>query len=590
MVGFALDEKQKSNTRMAWNILLPRERLRLLGIFALLIFGTFLETFSLALVVPVVGILTRPHYLERYPRIRDLLGDPTQTQFVVGVMVTLVVVYIVKTAFLIWSDWMQSGFSVSITTRVGRTLFDRYLRQPYAFHLQRNSSILIRNSQSAAGSLTTGLINPILLILSDSLINIGLLVLLVVLEPRGTLITVIVFGCAAYAFRQFTSRRVRAWGTTLNHHKAMMIQHLQQGFGGVKDVKILGREQDFVEQYSDHLIGNARINRRFFMVQKLPRYGLEVLMIVGLGVLVSTMIMGGSELSSIFPVLALFGATGFRLLPAINRITNNLTTISVSRAMICELHDDLELPDDGLIIRVGSMPFRDEIGVRSARFSYSDESGEVLKGISLSVRRGEAVGLVGPSGSGKSTLVDVVLGLLRLDSGEVAVDGLDISLHLRSWQNNIGYVPQSIFLTDDSLRRNIAFGLPSSEIDEAAVVEAVELAQLSEFVSSLPDRLDTVVGERGVRLSGGQRQRIGIARALYHSPSVLVLDEATSSLDTETEHGVMQAVKALQGDKTVIIVAHRLSTVEYCDRLYRLDAGHIVDEGTFDEVMSRLRN
>ena len=210
-----------------------------------------------------------------------------------------------------------------------------------------------------------------------------------------------------------------------------------------------------------------------------------------------------------------------------------------------------------------------------------------MQDVSLVVRRGEAVGFVGPSGAGKSTLVDVILGLFAPTSGTVLVDGLDIQDNLRNWQNQIGYVPQTIYLTDDTLRRNVAFGLGDENIDEQAVVDAIRLAQLEEFVTSLPEKLSTVVGERGVRLSGGQRQRIGIARALYHKPSVLVLDEATSSLDTPTEHGVMQAVQDLQGSKTVIIVAHRLSTVEYCDRLYRIEDSRLTEQGTFDEVVKR---
>jgi ABC-type multidrug transport system fused ATPase/permease subunit len=230
------------------------------------------------------------------------------------------------------------------------------------------------------------------------------------------------------------------------------------------------------------------------------------------------------------------------------------------------------------------------IKVDSVSFKYESATDFAIVGLDVEFFNGEAVGIIGPSGSGKSTLVDILLGLLEPTSGRVLVDGNDIHDNLRGWQDQIGYVPQSIFLTDDTLRRNVAFGLPKDQIDDNAVKLAIRSAQLEDFVASLPDGLDTIVGERGVRLSGGQRQRIGIARALYNNPDVLVLDEATSSLDTETEHGVMQAVQALQGEKTVIIVAHRLSTVEYCDRLYRLENARIVDEGTFSEVTSRTKD
>jgi len=329
--------------------------------------------------------------------------------------------------------------------------------------------------------------------------------------------------------------------------------------------------------------------RRFSIAQALPRFGLEILTIAGLGVLVVTMVGSGRELDSILPVLGLFGAAAFRLLPAVNRLVGSLQLITLNRPLVEDLYRDLALPTklNESLSRIDN--FTETIDLDEISFSYKNAPKPALHGVSLTVRRGEAVGLVGPSGSGKSTLVDVLLGLLAPQSGGVRVDGKDIQDDLRAWQNQIGYVPQSIFLIDDSLRNNVAFGIPKSKIDEQAVRDAIRSAQLEEFVATLPNGLDTVVGERGVRLSGGQRQRIGIARALYHNPSVLVLDEATSSLDTETEHGVMQAVQALQGDKTVIIVAHRLSTVEYCDRLYRLEDSRIVDEGSFEEVINRAK-
>jgi ABC-type multidrug transport system fused ATPase/permease subunit len=289
-------------------------------------------------------------------------------------------------------------------------------------------------------------------------------------------------------------------------------------------------------------------------------------------------------------VLGLFGAAAFRLLPAVNRLINNFQIINVSRPQVDEVFKDLDLPEQSNHENSDRSVLGNEITVDDISFSYSESLKDAVSGVSVKIGRGEAVGFIGPSGSGKSTLIDILLGLLEPKSGKVLVDGRDIYDDLRSWQDQIGYVPQSIFLTDDTLRRNIAFGLSKEKIDDDAVKSAIRLAQLEEFVASLPEGMETLVGERGVRLSGGQRQRIGIARALYHNPDVLVLDEATSSLDTETEHGVMQAVQALQGDKTVIIVAHRLSTVEYCDRLYRLENAHIVDEGTFSEVTSRAKD
>lgn len=585
----SLDQSERiSAPRIVWRILTRRERRNLGGILILMLLGTVLETFSLGLVVPAVGLLTQPDYLKKYPGIDKFLGYPTEAQFVFGSMVFLVFVYIAKTSFLIWSLWVQRGYSNSVTTRVGKKLFEIYLRQPYSFHLRRNSALLIRNSQNS-GSLMGGIIDPLLMIVSDALVTSGLFVLLMVLEPRGTMVTIIVFGVSAWLFRQFTNQRIRRWGEAQNFHKGMVLQHLQQGFGGVKDVKILGREDHFVTQYAEHLTGIAVVSRRFSVAQALPRSGLEILTIMGLAVLVVTMVGSGRELTAILPVLGLFAAAAFRLLPAVNRVINNLQLIKLNRPMVNDLYRDFVLPTPVNPLRSDHKKFSDKIEVRDVSFTYQSAPAPALAGVSLHVCRGEAVGLVGSSGSGKSTLVDVVLGLLTPNSGAVLVDNTDIQLNLRRWQDQIGYVPQSIFLIDDSLFRNVAFGLPKEKVDDEAVRAAIRSAQLEDFVSTLPAGLETVVGERGIRLSGGQRQRIGIARALYHNPSVLVLDEATSSLDTETEHGVMQAVQALQGDKTVIIVAHRLSTVEYCDRLYRLEGARIVDEGSFHDVTGRVR-
>ena len=583
------ETERRSTLRVVWAILTQKERRNLIWIFSLMLFGTLLETFSLGLVVPVVGLLTKSDYLKSHPRIDELLNYPSQTQFVVGAMLLLVLVYVVKSIFLIGSLWVQYGYSTAVTKRLGRTLFENYLKQPFTFHLQRNSATLIRNSQNSA-SVMSGTIDPILSIAADALVTTGMMVLLLVIEPKGTIITILVFALSSLALRRFSSRRIRLWGEAQNFHKGKIIQHLQQGFGGVKDVKILGRENYFVTQYSDHLDGNANVLRRFSLAQAVPRFGLEILMMIGLASLVSTMVLSGQELTGILPVLGLFGAAAFRLLPAVNRSILSAQTINLNRPLVDGVAADL-----GLSISTASMNnlhshLASSISVQDLSFSYEMTSTQALTEVSINISRGEAVGLVGPSGSGKSTLVDILLGLLEPTSGRVLIDGSDIHDNLRGWQDQIGYVPQSIFLTDDTLRRNVAFGLPKDQIDDNALTSAIRSAQLEDFVASLPDGLDTIVGERGVRLSGGQRQRIGIARALYNNPDVLVLDEATSSLDTDTEHGVMQAVQALQGEKTVIIVAHRLSTVEYCDRLYRLENARIVDEGTFSEVTSRTKD
>jgi len=582
-------EKPLKAYRLVWKLLNTRERAGLGWIFGLMLIGTVLEMFSLGLVVPIVGLLNRPDYIENIPFVAELFGNPTQAQYITGAMGLLVIVYVVKTAFLVWKNWVQRGFSNAVTTRVGNELFEKYLRQSYTFHLQRNSAVMIRNAQNSS-ILMAGIIDPLLLVASELLVSGGLFGLMLWFEPIGSITTILVFGIFAWIFRRFTSRRIRNWGEARSFHIGKMIQHLQQGFGGIKDVKTLGREDFFIDEYSTHLNATASIDRKWSVAQTLPRLGMELLTIMCLALLISIMILSGRTIDHILPILTLFGAAAFRLLPTLNQVINSFMSIGINRPILNYLYDDLGLSNTEYLSRTKHGHLAKKIEVSKISFSYEGIEREALSDVSLTVARGEAVGLIGSSGSGKSTLVDILLGLLEPTSGNVLVDGRDIHDDLRGWQDQIGYVPQSIFLTDDTLRRNVAFGLPKDKIDDDAVRSAIRLAQLGEFVAGLPNGMETVVGERGVRLSGGQRQRIGIARALYNNPDILVLDEATSSLDTETEHGVMQAVQALQGDKTVIIVAHRLSTVEYCDRLYRLENARIVDEGTFSEVTSRTKD
>ena len=364
---------------------------------------------------------------------------------------------------------------------------------------------------------------------------------------------------------------------------------MQQGLGGVKDVKLLGREADFLSTFSEHSVKSGQVAQFMEILQKLPRLWLEVLAVSGLALLVLIMLSQEREMSSIVPTIGLFAAAAFRLMPSVNRILNAVQKLRYGLVPINNLYEDFQILEQEPVVASIDSPkkilLQDDICIADITYSYYEAPAAALSNLSIRIKKGESVGIIGPSGSGKSTLVDLILGLLTPDTGQILIDGQDIQNNLRLWQDQIGYVPQAIYLTDDTLRRNVAFGLPHSQIDDLAVKRAIQSAQLEEFVSSLPDGLETFVGERGIRLSGGQRQRIGIARALYHEPGVLVLDEATSALDTATEKGVMEAVTALHGSKTVIIVAHRLSTVENCDLLCRLEQGRLIATGTPAELL-----
>ena len=578
----------KPTRKLLWDVLQSSERRSLVGVFVLILIGTLLETLSVGMMIPVLSVIASD---ERSISLVFFTVEPSmnKSQLIQLAVGLILAIYVFKNVFLAASTWIQRGFLTRVTSRIAARMLEVYIRQPYAFHLRKNSSTLIRNTQDAS-ILVAGGVEPMLTILTEGLIAFALFTVLVVVEPVGTICVIGVLLFATFIFQKFFDQKLQRWGALRQIQKGSIIQTIQQGLGAVKDVQVLGREEWFVNEHRERQTLDANLLRRINTVQAVPRLWLEVMAMTGLAGLVAIMLASGKDIDKIIPTVGLFAVTAFKVLPSINKLVSSKQALKVSRSTIETIHHDLELPiAESSSIQNTNFQFKDVV-VDHLDFKYEQSESLVLSNINLKILSGEAVGFVGQSGSGKSTLIDIMLGLLKPQSGSISINGQLIEDVKQSWQKSIGYIPQTIFLMDDSLCRNIAIGIADAEIDEFAITEALKSAQLEDFVASLPDGLDTVVGERGVRLSGGQRQRIGIARALYHRPSVLVLDEATSSLDTETEHGVMQAVQALQGDKTVIIVAHRLSTVEYCDRLYRLDAGRIVDEGTFDEVMNRSQS
>jgi ATP-binding cassette, subfamily B, bacterial PglK len=581
-----------------FSILTTTERKSALLLLVLMSVGMLLEMLGISLVIPVIAILMQEDLIARYPAIQpvlEILGNPGHTQMVVDAMVGLVAIFLVKNLFLGFLAWRQARFAYGVQVQVSQRLFTNYLRQPYTFHLQRNSAQLIRNATGEVSLFTASIIG-ILSITSEFLVLLGIIALLLLVEPLGALISVVVLGGAAWIFFHITRARITRWGKARHYHEGLRIQHLQQGLGGAKDVKLLGRENEFLAQYRIHNIQTGRVGRNQVTLQQLPRLWLELLAVSGLALLVLSMLGQGRDTAAILPTLALFAAAAFRLIPSVNRVLNAMQSLRFAMPVVNNLHQELKLvmPDPvtsrGNNAGQAKPAFKNEIRLSNISYTYHGAPNAALDDLSIVIRKDEFIGFIGSSGSGKSTLVDVILGLLTPITGQVVVDGQDIQQNLRIWQNQIGYVPQTIYLTDDTLRRNVAFGLPKDVIDDIAVRRAIRDAQLEEFVASLPKGLDTIVGERGVRLSGGQRQRIGIARALYHDPAVLVLDEATSALDTATESGVMQAVTSLRGSKTIVIVAHRLSTVEHCDRLYRLEKGRVAGEGPPSELLSANDN
>lgn len=550
--------------------------------------GMIFEMLGLGILIPAFSVMLNPDIGTKYPLLRpylSYLGNPTQAQLIVFGMSALVFIYLVKTFFLIFLSWRQSKFSSELSVTLSREMFLGYLNQPYSFHLQRNSAVLQRNLAECSNLSVVS--NTIMLLAIELSVVIGIAFMLIVVEPVGAVIITTFLGLSGFLLHKLTKNKLLSWGERRNFHAALSNQHLLQGLGGVKDILLLGREIHFLNAYSEHITSNARIQIKVTTIGLVPRLYLELLAVIGLAALVIFMVIQGKSPTLLIPTLGIFVAAAFRLIPSANRIIGSMQNLRYAQPMLDVLHDEFIMLRN---VKKNSkaakkFAFQECTTLKNVSFSYPDTQSRAIADFSLEIQKGESIGFIGSSGSGKSTLIDVILGLLDPQEGKLLIDGKPIKDNLRGWQDQIGYVPQSIYLTDDTLRRNVAFGVPDEQILDLVILKALEDAQLIEFIKSLPEGLDTVVGERGVRLSGGQRQRIGIARALYHEPSVLILDEATSALDTATELGFMDAVNALHGKKTILIVAHRLSTVSQCDRIYKLHHGKLVKEGTPDSIL-----
>ncbi len=584
-----------SVARKVFAVLDPDQRRTAGGLFLLMLVGMAFETLGVGLVVPAMAVLMQDDPASYSPALGALLeffGYPSKSMLLLGAVLSMAAIYFLKNVFLAFLAWRQAAFAFAVQARVAQKLFSRYLTQPYIFHLQHNSAQLIRNVTTEASFFCSHALVPGLLLITEAIVLVGISCLLFYLEPMGALVVTLVTGVPSLLFLRHSRQRVARWGKERQSHDGKRLQLIQEGLSGIKDVQMLGRSLTFQQQFAFHNEVMARVGGRQLFLQQVPRLWLEFVGVLGVAVLVTVLLLQGKTPPEIAAAVGLFASAAFRLMPSVNRVLTSLNGLRYGRVVLDLMHAELATSAAVTQGSVGKadarMRFTRSFALRNLCYTYPGALTGALFSVNLEVRAGEMLGIVGSSGSGKSTLVDLLLGLLEPSGGQVEADGQDIHADLQGWRKQIGYVPQSIYLTDDSLRRNVAFGVPEEEIDNTAVARAIRFAQLDALVLSLPEGLETFVGERGVRLSGGQRQRIGIARALYRDPPILVLDEATSALDVGTEAEVMKAITALQGQKTIVIVAHRLSTVEQCDRLCQLEHGRVVQIGAPADVLAKL--
>lgn len=567
---------------------------RWLVLLVLALLVSAFEAAGAVMVMLLMGLITGSDDLDLpiVGRLDQVLPGADRQQQLLFASAFIAGFFLIRACIKIAEAYWQGRVVHNAGARLSCRLLDGYLAMPYAFHLRRNSSELIRNTFDSVQVFVREVLKTVALMVSNVLVVVGILAVLLTSAPLAAILALTFLGPMTYGVLRVVHPKVKRMGAHSQDMSKASLKTLQQSLGGTRDIKVLGRERLFSEEYrrQRQLFARAQYLRQ--AAKQIPREAIEAsLMLFIVAFFALTVFRGGSAASTL-SILALFGYSALRLKPPLTEILSGLNALKFASPAVDDLYEDAVLLDreapSGPTERSSrALFFDDEIALDGVRYRYEAGDDEVLHGIDFTIRRGESIGIVGPTGGGKSTLVDIIMGLIPPTSGRVLVDGVDIRTRTPEWQANLGVVSQTVFLIDDTLRRNICFGLRDEDVDEDRLWDAIRMAQLEEFIDRSPQGLDTVVGERGVRVSGGQRQRIAIARALYHQPGVLVFDEGTSALDTITESEIVSALEALRGERTIITIAHRLSTIRACDRIAILRDGHLTDIGTYDDLLGR---
>ena len=582
--------RKRSTLSLVNSLLEAKDRRRLATSVGLIVIGSLLEAVSLGIVIPVVRAVTDGDQRLGSRWLPDVIQSLPFDLYVTLLMFCLVLAFFVKNAYLVLSSYYQQRVQLSISNRLVQRMFERYIQQSYEFHLTHSSALLLRNVQEYSSAVITNAIGPGLSLVAELLTGLGFFAVVLWVNPTATILLISTFALVTYVVLSRTRQRTKRWGADRVVQRGLQSETLLAGFWGIKEIKVFGREGDIVDTHRSSLHAAGTYVHKFGLLQSIPRAIFEVMAVGAAALVVIAESISGGDVGSATLTIALFGVVTFRMLPAANRIVSSFQQFSFGRAGIEGAVESFSLP--AAVIGTGGVtdPIRFEhLRVSDLKYRYPRTEEFVIDVQALSVTAGESVGVIGTSGSGKSTLVDLLIGMLTPTSGRIEVNGQDSAGVARSWMNCIGYVPQFVYLMDTTIRRNVAFGLPTDEIDDSKVEVALRAASLWDFVNELPGAAETIVGERGVRLSGGQRQRLGIARALYIEPQVLVFDEATSALDDETEQEIVESIRKLAQDRTVITVAHRTTTLRHCSRILRLEKGRIVADGNPSEVLGSFK-
>ena len=557
--------------------------------FGILLTGLF-EVIGIASIAPFMAIVSSPELAQENEYLAlfyNFVNAKSHKEFVVILGLVVIISILVSNTYQAFMAWVITNFSRAQTHHLSVRLLKQYLFQPYSFFLNRNTSEMGKNIVSEVSRGVAGVLLPLLNLASKSVISISIFALLFAIEPLTALISLLVFGGIYGVLFLSVKNRLSKIGVETTDAATERFKIAHEAMAGIKEIKLRGSENIFLELFFKHSETYARNYAIRALLATIPRYFIEVLAFGGIIAIILSLLMTGRTGTEIIALISVYAMAGYRLLPALQAIYSDLTSfkfnLPIIEVLAADFRDDRQIQPS--VDDKTELIFEEKIDLEKIHFSY-DNGIPVLSGINLCIERNTTVGLVGSTGSGKTTLVDIILGLLDPKKGSITVDSIKINQNnSQIWQRKLGYVPQSIFLLDDTIKRNIAFSASDNQINDERIIEVAKMANLHKHITILDEGYNSKVGERGLRLSGGQIQRIGIARALYNNPEVLILDEATSALDGVTENAVMDAIHNLSNKKTIIMIAHRLSTIKECDVIYFLDQGKIVDSGSYNELI-----
>ncbi|GHU16588.1 ABC transporter ATP-binding protein [Spirochaetia bacterium] len=582
------------NFKLIPALLTPDEKRRLVLVLILLLMMGFIELVGIGSLGPFISVVSNPQMIHTNTYLNSVytyFNFTSDSRFIVAFGIAVVIVLALSNFCLAGINLVIQRYSNNRRHSIAMRLLEKYLRQPYVFYLNAKTSELSRNILGDVSNFV-GVLLALLQLISGSIISLSIFILLIIINPLLALIVSAVLGFSYviifFMVRKFLTRK----GAERTLQNGLKYKYVNEIFGGIKDIKILGKEHVFLNLFSGPSQKSAQSDAASEVINDLPKYLIETIAIGGIIGVIVILIHSGATIESFLPVLTVYAFGAYRLLPLLQRMFRAFASIKYNFSIVENLYRDFKTIPEGAALSSENTPrmdFHSAIKLENIIFSYPNTEKNTIKNQSLCIASNTSVALVGATGCGKTTMVDIILGLLEAQSGKLFIDDTEINdTNRKNWQKNLGYVPQSIYLTDDTIRNNIAFGIDPAKIDDGAIMNAAKLANIHDFVvTELKDGYNTVIGERGIRLSGGQRQRVGIARAIYHDPSVLILDEATSALDSLTENAIMDAIKNLGHKKTILMIAHRITTVKNCDVIYMMDKGIIIDSGTYEGLYNK---